>query len=255
MFVLHCDHNNIIPCLIGNRYMVVHVTALFIVSAAGQGRQRMKEQTISFELPIHILCDHPLVYRIIERILAPSDHSVHPFSAAQVQGLAEHEYILIIDTYSVQRWLEMTVRYGFMKKQPVILLTENLSPQDEIRVLHLGVRGIVPIVNVENELTPAVESIIANRLWVRRNTLNEYIVQRDSSASPSPKFTNREQQIMVCLVEGFSNKEIGQTLGISPRTVKFHVANILHKLNIKNRRYLRVTQYSPKSESLVKAIA
>jgi DNA-binding NarL/FixJ family response regulator len=235
--------------------MVVHVTALFIVSAAGQGRQRMKEQTISFELPIHILCDHPLVYRIIERILAPSDHSVHPFSAAQVQGLAEHEYILIIDTYSVQRWLEMTVRYGFMKKQPVILLTENLSPQDEIRVLHLGVRGIVPIVNVENELTPAVESIIANRLWVRRNTLNEYIVQRDSSASPSPKFTNREQQIMVCLVEGFSNKEIGQTLGISPRTVKFHVANILHKLNIKNRRYLRVTQYSPKSESLVKAIA
>jgi DNA-binding NarL/FixJ family response regulator len=215
----------------------------------------MKEQTISFELPIRILCDHPLVSRFIERILAPSGHRVHPFSAAQIPGLAKHEYILIIDTYSVERWLEMTVRYGFMKKQPVILLTENLSPQDEIRVLHLGVRGIVPGANVENELTPAVESIIANRLWVRRNTLNEYIVQRDGPASLSPKLTSREQQIMVCLVEGFSNKEIGQTLGISPRTVKFHVTNILHKFNVKNRRRLQVTQSAPKPEPLVKAIA
>ena len=208
-----------------------------------------------FKLPIHILCDHPLVSRIIERTLAPSGHRIHPFCAAQIQSLAEHDYVLIIDTYSVKKWLETTVRYGFMKKQPVILLTENLSPEDEVRILHLGVRGIVPIACVENELMPAVESIIENRLWVRRDTLNEYIGQRDGSASPSPKLTSREQQIMVCLVEGFSNKEIGQTLGISPRTVKFHVTNILHKFNIKNRRRLQVIRSSPRSEPLIQAIA
>jgi DNA-binding NarL/FixJ family response regulator len=215
----------------------------------------MKEQTMRFKLPIHILCDHPLVSRIIERTLAPSGHRIHPFCAAQIQSLAEHDYVLIIDTYSVKKWLETTVRYGFMKKQPVILLTENLSPEDEVRILHLGVRGIVPIACVENELMPAVESIIENRLWVRRDTLNEYIGQRDGSASPSPKLTSREQQIMVCLVEGFSNKEIGQTLGISPRTVKFHVTNILHKFNIKNRRRLQVIRSSPRSEPLIQAIA
>lgn len=181
---------------------------------------------------------------MIERMLAPSGHRIHPFSAAQIHGFAECEYILIIDTYSVERWLEMTLRYGLMKEQPVILLIENVSPQDEIRILHLGVRGIVPITNVENELALAVESIIENRLWVRRDTLNEYIVQRDSSANPPSRLTSREQQIMVCLVEGFSNKEIGQTLGISPRTVKFHVANILHKFNIKNRRHLQVERVS-----------
>jgi DNA-binding NarL/FixJ family response regulator len=215
----------------------------------------MKEQTMRFKLPIHILCDHPLVSRIIERTLAPSGHRIRPFCAAQIQSLAEHDYVLIIDTYSVKKWLETTVRYGFMKKQPVILLTENLSPEDEVRILHLGVRGIVPIACVENELMPAVESIIENRLWVRRDTLNEYIGQRDGSASPSPKLTSREQQIMVCLVEGFSNKEIGQTLGISPRTVKFHVTNILHKFNIKNRRRLQVIRSSPRSEPLIQAIA
>lgn len=213
----------------------------------------MKEQTISFEPPIHILCYHPLVSRIIERTLAPSGHRVRPFSAAQIQNLAEHEYILIIDTHSVEGWLEMTLRYGFMKKQPVILLIHSLSPQDEIRVLYLGVRGIVPIANLEKELTPAVESIISKRLWVPRNTLNEYIVQRDGSVGPSPKFTSREQQIMACLMEGFSNKEIGQMLGISPRTVKFHVANILQKFHVKNRRGLRGIQNSSRSKPLVQA--
>lgn len=213
----------------------------------------MEDQTISFAPPIHILCYHPLVSRIIERTLAPSGHHVHPFSATQIQNLAEHDYILIIDVHSVERWLEMTLRYGFMKKQPVILLIHSLSAQDEIRILYLGVRGIVPIANLENELTPAVESVISKRLWVPRDILNEYIVQRDGSADPSPKFTKREQQIVACLMEGFSNKEIGQMLEISPRTVKFHVANILQKFHVKNRRGLQL-QNSQKSQPLVKAV-
>jgi DNA-binding NarL/FixJ family response regulator len=212
----------------------------------------MKDQTISLKPLIHTLCYHPLVARIIERTLAPSGHRVHPFSEAQIQNLAEHEYILIIDTYSVERWLELTLRYGFMKKQPVILLIHSLSPQDEIRVLYLGVRGIVPIANLENELIPAVESVVSKRLWVPRNTLNEYIVQKDGSVGPSPRFTSREQQIIACLMEGFSNKEIGQILGISLRTVKFHVANILQKFRVKNRRCLRGIQNSQKPQPLMK---
>jgi DNA-binding NarL/FixJ family response regulator len=214
----------------------------------------MKDQTISLKPFVHILCYHPLVARIIERTLTASGHRVHPFSEAQIQNLAEHEYILIIDTYSVERWLEITLRYGFMKKQPVILLIHSLSPQDEIRVLYLGVRGIVPIANLENELIPAIESVVSKRLWVPRNTLNEYIVQKDGSVGPSPKFTNREQQIIACLMEGFSNKKIGQMLEISPRTVKFHVANILQKFHVKNRRGLRGLQNSQKTKPLVKAV-
>lgn len=214
----------------------------------------MKEQTISFEVPIHILCHHPLVYRILEKTLAGSYHRVYPFSVARIQGLAQYGCILIIDTHSVERWLEITLRYGFIKKQPVILLMDNPSTQEEeIRILHVGVRGIVPIANLENELMPAVESIIAGRLWIRRNTLTEYIVQRQGSLDPAPKFTNREQQIILCLMEGFSNKEIGQILAISPRTVKFHVANILQKFNIKNRRSLH-TMKNSQSEPLVKSM-
>src|SRR5947209_3024933 len=212
----------------------------------------MRQPTINFDLPIHILCHHPLVYRMLEKILAPSCRLVYPFSVAQIEGLAEYKCILIIDIHSVERWLEMALRYGVMKKQPVILLTDTPSTQEEeVRILHLGVRGVVPIANVENELAPAVEAVIAGQLWIRRNTLTEYIVQRHGLAGPASKLTSREQQIIACLLEGLSNKEIGQVLGISPRTVKFHVANVLQKFNVKNRRSLQAIKTS-QSEPPVK---
>jgi len=203
----------------------------------------MKNQTISL---IYVLCHHPLVNRIIEKTLTEAHHRVCPFSTAKIEGAGQCECVLIIDTYSVERWLEITLRFGLMKRQPVVLLTSNLKNQEEeIRILHLGVRAIVPIANLENELKPAVESVVAGRLWVRRNTLTEYVMRKGGPARQAPVFTAREEQIIACLLDGLSNKEIGHLLGISPRTVKFHVANVLRKVQVRNRRDLRQLKKVP----------
>jgi DNA-binding NarL/FixJ family response regulator len=37
------------------------------------------------------------------------------------------------------------------------------------------------------------------------------------------------------VTEGLSNKEIGNNLGITERTVKFHVGNVLAKLGVQDR--------------------
>ena len=47
--------------------------------------------------------------------------------------------------------------------------------------------------------------------------------------------TSREIQVLELLAEGRSNKAIGQQLGISDQTVKFHVAAIAGKLGAVNR--------------------
>ena len=47
--------------------------------------------------------------------------------------------------------------------------------------------------------------------------------------------TSREVQVLELLAEGQSNKAIGQRLGISDQTVKFHVAAISGKLGAVNR--------------------
>jgi DNA-binding CsgD family transcriptional regulator len=50
--------------------------------------------------------------------------------------------------------------------------------------------------------------------------------------------TAREEQIHKFLVQDFSNRQIGAILGISERTVKFHVSRILQKKQVKNRQAL-----------------
>jgi DNA-binding NarL/FixJ family response regulator len=47
--------------------------------------------------------------------------------------------------------------------------------------------------------------------------------------------TSREREVLSQLVNGYSNKEIGERLFISDKTVKTHVSNILRKLNVKDR--------------------
>src|SRR4030042_1845724 len=49
------------------------------------------------------------------------------------------------------------------------------------------------------------------------------------------QLTGQEKNILACLVEGLSNKEIARKLVLSLSTVKFHVSNILNKLGVSSR--------------------
>jgi two-component system nitrate/nitrite response regulator NarL len=50
-----------------------------------------------------------------------------------------------------------------------------------------------------------------------------------------PHLTPREQQILSILAQGRSNKEIGNKLDLSEKTIKHHLTNILQKLRVRNR--------------------
>ena len=49
------------------------------------------------------------------------------------------------------------------------------------------------------------------------------------------RLTVRERDILDCLVQGKSNKQIARSLGISEATVKIHVKSLIRKLNVSNR--------------------
>ncbi|MDP1808448.1 MAG: response regulator transcription factor [Actinomycetota bacterium] len=49
------------------------------------------------------------------------------------------------------------------------------------------------------------------------------------------KLTKREQQVLPLLADGLSNKQIAQRMTITERTVKYHISNILRKLDIFSR--------------------
>ncbi|GIJ50430.1 hypothetical protein Val02_73160 [Virgisporangium aliadipatigenens] len=47
--------------------------------------------------------------------------------------------------------------------------------------------------------------------------------------------TDRERDVLYLVCEGGTNREVARALGISERTVKFHVSSILGKLQVRSR--------------------
>ena len=82
---------------------------------------------------------------------------------------------------------------------------------------------------------------VALGLWAGRLLTprpRPHLFQRNDAAIRSLGLSARECQILDQLAAGGSNKEIARTLGISPNTVKTHVASLLSKLRAESRAQL-----------------
>jgi DNA-binding NarL/FixJ family response regulator len=199
-----------------------------------------------------ILSAHPLVLCTIRDVLAAhADLAgfIKPYFNAPKRLNKETPHVLIIDSCSVDRWTEALQEWEAEGAYTISLLSlEAQSKGDELKMLYLGVQGIIAFTDERlNQLPEAVRTVADGKLWVRRETLEQYVretngfLTRMSSYAAEP-FTQREQQITGLLRQGLSNRQIASVAGISERTAKFHVSNILRKYQIDNRKQLRARQ-------------
>ena len=58
-----------------------------------------------------------------------------------------------------------------------------------------------------------------------------------SRRTPNPieTLSERERQILEQVAKGYSNRAVGQQLGLTEKTVKHYMTNILEKLHVHNR--------------------
>jgi DNA-binding CsgD family transcriptional regulator len=61
------------------------------------------------------------------------------------------------------------------------------------------------------------------------------LLQAGESVHGRVKLTRREDEVLGGVVRSLSNKEIGATLNLSERTVKFHVSSLLAKFRVRGR--------------------
>ena len=69
--------------------------------------------------------------------------------------------------------------------------------------------------------------------------IQEATAAAHSQATPAPlPLTPSEEKVFFEVIQGYTNKQIGDRLCVSPRTVQTHLSNILGKLNLVNRSQL-----------------
>src|ERR1700734_4161405 len=116
---------------------------------------------------------------------------------------------------------------------------------EKIRLFVWGIDGFVELHKTwQKEMSQAIRSILKGQLWVPPEVLLAFVKQAkallDAQLLHGHFLTAREGEILQLLMRRLTNKEISSALGISERTVKFHVSNILGKLQLADRRGLSV---------------
>ena len=130
----------------------------------------------------------------------------------------------------------------------VLLLT---GYDDSSQALHAALAGAAGYCSKEIDsqtLTNGIREvaagkyIIGTRIMTRREVDAWIDEQTEGSrrsysepGSPFHPLSDREMEVLGCVVRGMSNKEIAVLLGISHQTVKNHVTSILRKFGVEDR--------------------
>jgi DNA-binding NarL/FixJ family response regulator len=152
--------------------------------------------------------------------------------------------VMVIDAGTLGRSMEAVEAILQQDSRIGILFLADTAEEEHVyAALKRGARGYILKGASRSELLQAVlvlgqgQSFIspslAAKLLMRSGT--GHYVELKASSPNLPHLTPRERQILSILVQGRSNKEIGNSLDLSEKTIKHHLTNILQKLRVRNR--------------------
>lgn len=124
----------------------------------------------------------------------------------------------------------------------IVVLTSSEEDDHLIGALKIGARAYILKGVAARELIRILRAVWAGESYVPPMLaasllleMREAHAQQKQSTSPLDELTPRERQILEGLAAGLSNKEIGEQLFLSEKTVKHYMTNILQKLQVRNR--------------------
>lgn len=120
----------------------------------------------------------------------------------------------------------------------VLILTVHNEIEYLIKAIDIGVNGYMLKDSGSAELKKAIFSIYNGETYIQPELtplLNQKLVEKESDLDKLHSLTKREVQILKLIAEGLFNKEIGDRLDISERTVKNHVFNLFKKIGAADR--------------------
>lgn len=122
------------------------------------------------------------------------------------------------------------MRAGSCWSCPVIVVMRHTGERELMAAARNGASGYVTQACAAGELLEAVQALYEGRSYfggASARTLAELLHPCD--------LTRRENDVLLLLAEGFSNKEIARNLNIGVSTVKTHLKSVMCKLDVKSR--------------------
>lgn len=117
----------------------------------------------------------------------------------------------------------------------IIALTSYTDNERVIAVLRTGAIGYVRKDAAPEVLLAAVRAAAHGQSLLDPGVAGAVLQELARGEKPEVALTEREQEVLRQLALGHTNREIAETMMVSPETVKTHVGNILAKLHLAHR--------------------
>jgi DNA-binding NarL/FixJ family response regulator len=105
-------------------------------------------------------------------------------------------------------------------------------------VLQAGASGFVTKSSLSDELLAAVRKVLSGDIFLPDELHASQKLQSSLTPTGVPHktpLTQRQELVLRCLLDGMSNREIGDVLHVSEETIKTHITAILRYFDVQNR--------------------
>jgi DNA-binding NarL/FixJ family response regulator len=120
---------------------------------------------------------------------------------------------------------------------PVLILSMHDDERYLFEALKAGAGGYVLKAQADTDLVDAVRALQRGEPFLtsaaQRSLVRAWIA--DDATGPAEPLTPREQEVLKLIAEAHTNREIGEILHLSAKTVESHRGNLLRKLGMRDR--------------------
>ena len=187
---------------------------------------------------VHVVDDEEAVRRSLVMLLEAAGYAAQGYSGAVpllaacgADGQALPPGCLVLDV-RMPGMDGLTLMEELSKRGvvvPVVVVTGHADVPLAVRAMRAGAVDFLEKPYTEERLLEAVEkALTADTQASQRRVETSKAVSQVATLSP------REREVLQALVDGKANKVIAHDLGISPRTVEVHRANLMDKLGARS---------------------
>jgi DNA-binding NarL/FixJ family response regulator len=161
----------------------------------------------------------------------------------QVQAITDIEHsddfnpdFIVTDVHTLKR------KMPDPQPESKIILIDYGQSEEEIASLLLiyKIDGVIATTTDLPLFKKALNAINAGQVWIDNNKIKALMQHAECSKDPSPaeSLSKKEREIVICVSQGLTNREIASILCNSEQTVKTHISSIFRKLKVSRRSQL-----------------
>ncbi len=196
--------------------------------------------------PIRILIadDHPLFREgVVHSLGSEPDFSIVAQAASGEEALRLARALLpdvVLLDIGMPGWGGLVTAEKIAAACPatrIVMLTVFEDEDKLLAAFKAGARGYVLKGVSARELASVVRAAAGGEVYVSPSLAAGILVVLTRGRSPDPlqELTDREREILQLIGEGLTNREIGERLYLSEKTIKHYITNILQKLQVRSR--------------------